>query len=63
MRIIGGSIYEPEMFNAIEESMQRFDASAGKELIYVDAIKILLERGRSCEALKILNGEYYDCRK
>jgi UTP--glucose-1-phosphate uridylyltransferase len=59
--VIGGSVYEPEMFNAIEESMEHFDANAGKELIYIDAIKVLLERGRSCEALKILNGEYYDC--
>lgn len=59
--IIGGSVYESEMFNAIEESMRNFDADAGRELIYVDAIKILLSRGRSCQALKILNGEYYDC--
>ena len=59
--IIGGSVYEPEMFDAIEEAMRRHDGSAGKELIYVDAIKILLERGRKCQALKIQNGEYYDC--
>ena len=59
--IIGGSVYEPEMFNAIEEAMKRHDASTGRELIYVDAIKILLERGQKCQALKIVNGEFYDC--
>jgi len=59
--IIGGSVYEPEMFNAIEEAMKHHDPSNGRELIYIDAIKILLERGKRCEALKILNGEFYDC--
>jgi UTP--glucose-1-phosphate uridylyltransferase len=59
--IIGGSVYEPEMFNAIEEATKRHDASSGRELIYVDAIKILLERNKKCQALKIANGEFYDC--
>jgi len=59
--IIGGSVYEPEMFNAIEEAMKRHDASNGRELIYLDAIKILMERDRKIQALKIANGEFYDC--
>lgn len=59
--VIGGSVYEPEMFNAIEEAMKNHDSSTGRELVYVDAIKILLERGKMCQALKIANGEYYDC--
>ena len=59
--IIGGSVYDPEMFNAIEEAARRFDRNSGKEFIYIDAIKILMERGRTCQALKILNGEFYDC--
>jgi UTP--glucose-1-phosphate uridylyltransferase len=57
--IIGGSVYEPEMFNAIEEAMKHHDGSGG--LIYVDAINVLLKRGSACQALKIANGEYYDC--
>jgi len=60
--LIGGSIYEPDMFNAIEEAMHRLEASGeNRELVYVDAINILLERGRPCHAVKIKDGEFYDC--
>jgi UTP--glucose-1-phosphate uridylyltransferase len=60
--LIGGSVYEPEMFNAIEEAMHRH-VKGGKtgELFYVDAVNILLERGKECYAVKIKNGNFYDC--
>src|SRR6185437_833236 len=49
--LIGGSIYEPEMFNAIEEAMQRLaKEGSNRELVYIDAVKILLERGKTCYA-------------
>jgi UTP--glucose-1-phosphate uridylyltransferase len=60
--LIGGSIYEPEMFNAIEEAMRRAEtANESRELMYIDAINILLEQGKDCHALKITNGNFYDC--
>lgn len=67
--LIGGSIYEPEMFNAIEKAMRRFGGNSGgsngggkrRELVYIDAINILLEQGKACHAVKIQNGNFYDC--
>ena len=60
--LIGGSVYEPEMFNAIEEAMQRFDGKNGaRELVYIDAVNILLERNKNCYAVKMVNGDFYDC--
>lgn len=60
--LIGGSVYEPEMFNAIEEAMHRLAAARDpRELVYVDAINILLERQKKCHSVKITNGEFYDC--
>jgi UTP--glucose-1-phosphate uridylyltransferase len=51
------------MFDAIEEAMRRFkkETAGSRELVYIDAIKILMERGKSCHAVKISNGDYYDC--
>ena len=62
--LIGGSVYEPEMFNAIEEAMHRLaraNAKESRELVYVDAINILLERQKTCHSAKITNGNFYDC--
>lgn len=60
--LIGGSIYEPVMFNAIEEAMSRLKrAGETREVVYVDAINVLLERGKNCHAVKIANGNWYDC--
>jgi UTP--glucose-1-phosphate uridylyltransferase len=60
--LIGGSVYEPEMFNAIEEALRRMNGDSGsRELVYVDAINILLERDKNCHAVKIANGDFYDC--
>ncbi|MCX6797127.1 MAG: sugar phosphate nucleotidyltransferase [Candidatus Doudnabacteria bacterium] len=60
--ITGGAIYEPEMFNAIEEAMRRLQQdNTPRELVYVDAVNILLERGKDCYAKEIKNGIYRDC--
>lgn len=60
--IVSGYVYGPEMFSAIEEAMKRMeDKNTPGELVYVDAVKILLEQGRTCHALEIQNGKYYDC--
>ncbi len=60
--IMGGAVYEPEMFNAIEEAMARLEKeNIPRELVYVDAVNILLERQRRCLAVEILGAKYYDC--
>ncbi len=59
--VIGGAIYEPEMFGAIEEAMKRLEKEGSKrELVYIDALNILLERKMKCLALEI-KGKFYDC--
>jgi UTP--glucose-1-phosphate uridylyltransferase len=60
--LVSGSLYGPEMFDAIGEAMQRLEHdNTPRELVYVDAVKILLEQGRACHAVEIENGKYYDC--
>jgi UTP--glucose-1-phosphate uridylyltransferase len=60
--IPGGTIYGPEIFEAIEEASRRLKKTDPKrELHYIDAINILLEQHKDCYALEIKNGRYYDC--
>ncbi|HTL39338.1 MAG TPA: UTP--glucose-1-phosphate uridylyltransferase [Methylomirabilota bacterium] len=60
--IVGGAIYGPEMFDAIEESMKRLaKEQTSRELVYIDALNILLEQKKNCYALEIKNSKYYDC--
>lgn len=60
--IIGGAVYGPEMFNAIEESMRRLEEeNTPRELVYVDAVNILLERNKKCLAAEIDGGIFRDC--
>jgi UTP--glucose-1-phosphate uridylyltransferase len=59
---VSGSLYDPEIFNAIEESMKRLkNGTMTGENGYIDAVNILLERGKLCYAAEIKNGHYYDC--
>ncbi len=60
--IPGGTVYGPEMFDAIEEAMRRLEQkNTPGELVYVDAINVLLEQQKSIYAVEIKNGTYYDC--
>jgi len=60
--IVSGYAFGPEMFDAIEEAMKRHKESGStKELVYVDALNILLEQGRDCYVKEIEGGKYYDC--
>jgi len=60
--VVSGSLFGPEIFNAIEESMRHLDQNqTQKELVYIDALNILLEQKKDCYALEIKNGKYYDC--
>jgi UTP--glucose-1-phosphate uridylyltransferase len=60
--VIGGAIYGPEMFDAIEEARLRLEKeNTPRELVYIDAINILLEQGKKVYAVEIKNGKFYDC--
>lgn len=60
--LIGGSVYDPEMFNAIEEAMRRAEHNnTPGELVYVDAVNILLERQKKCHAVEMKNASFHDC--
>lgn len=60
--ITGGAVYGPEMFDAVGEAMSRVAAeSTPREVVYVDAINVLLEQQKDIYALEITNGKFYDC--
>ncbi|HEX5430003.1 MAG TPA: UTP--glucose-1-phosphate uridylyltransferase [Patescibacteria group bacterium] len=60
--VVSAAVYDPEMFSAIEEAMRDFEAGKlSRELVYVDAVNILLKRQKACWAVEIQNGKYYDC--
>jgi UTP--glucose-1-phosphate uridylyltransferase len=61
--IVSGYLFEPVIFDAIEEAMRRNEEASATptELTYTDALSILLERQKACYAVEIKNGKYYDC--
>ncbi len=62
LAIIGGAIYGPEMFEALEEALRRWiKENTTKEFLYIDALNVMLEQNKDCYALEIKNGKYYDC--
>ncbi len=60
--VVSGSVFTPELFEAIEESMRRLERdNTPKELVYTDAVNILLEQDKECYAVEIKNGKFHDC--
>ena len=60
--IVSGGVYGPEMFPAIEEALWRLEREdSPRELVYVDAVNILLEQGREVYSVEIKGGKYHDC--
>lgn len=59
LAIVSGQVYNPDIFEAIEEAERR--RQPGNELVYIDAINVLRERGQQVHALPIQGGKYYDC--
>ncbi len=57
--IVSGQIYNPDIFAAIEEAERRREP--GSELVYIDAINVLRERGEQVHAIPIRGGKFYDC--
>ena len=62
LAVLSGNVFGPEMFDALEEAMNRHaQNNMPGEVVYIDAINILLEQKRACYAVEIKNGKYYDC--
>lgn len=59
LAIVSGQVYNPDIFDAIEEANRR--RSEGSELVYIDAINVLREQGQKVHAVPINGGKYYDC--
>lgn len=60
--VVSGLVLGPEFFPAMEEALHRYEQqNTPGELVYVDAINILLEQNQDCYALPIQDGRYYDC--
>ncbi len=60
--VVSGSVFEPEMFSAIEEAMKRHEKdNTPRELVYIDAVNILLEQKKKCWAVEIKDAKYHDC--
>ncbi|HAG27231.1 TPA: UTP--glucose-1-phosphate uridylyltransferase [Patescibacteria group bacterium] len=60
--VVSGLLLSPEFFPALEEAMARHEQqNTPGELVYVDAINILLEQNKDCYAVEIENGKYHDC--
>ena len=60
--IVSGSLYTADIFPALEEAMRRHELkNTPGELVYVDAVNVLLEQKKDVYAVEIQNGKYYDC--
>ncbi len=60
--VVSGALYTSEIFDCVEEAAKRLEAeNTPRELVYVDALNVLLERKMKAYALEIKNGKYYDC--
>lgn len=58
LAIVSGYLYTPEIFEAIEECGI---PEPGHELVYTDALNVLLQKGKPVYAVEIKDGHYYDC--
>ncbi len=58
--IVSPFLFEPEFFDAVEEAMSRHK-DAGREVHYIDAINIMLERQKACFATQFQSSTYHDC--
>lgn len=55
---VSGFIFTPEIFDAIEEVQK--DLPDGKELIYIDALNVMMNKNIPIYASEIKNAVYYD---
>lgn len=62
MAVVSGFVFPPEMLMAADEAIKRWEKQkSDKEVLYIDALNILMEQGHNVFALEIKDGIYYDC--
>lgn len=59
LAIVSGFVFTPDFFPALEEANKEIGDS--RELVYVDGVNKLLEKGKSAYAMEVKGGKYYDC--
>lgn len=60
--VVSGALFEPSIFDAIALSMQNHtDRNDTSEVVYTEALNILLNKDHTLYALEIQNGTYFDC--
>jgi UTP--glucose-1-phosphate uridylyltransferase len=62
LAVPGGSLWTPMIFPVIQELSKRPDVLSGKrELMYTDALDILIKKGYNCLGVEINNAKFHDC--
>lgn len=60
--VVGGYVFAPDYFPAIEEAMHALlQRNTPDELYWADGMNNLLRDGKEAHAVQIQNGRYYDC--
>lgn len=60
--VVSGTLFEPSIFDAIERTMADHEARGDtSEVVYTEALNILLKEKHTCFALEIKDGTYFDC--
>lgn len=57
LAIVSGFVFTPDIFDALEQ----YQPEPGKELVYVDGVNSLMQKGKDVYAMEIKGGHYYDC--
>jgi UTP--glucose-1-phosphate uridylyltransferase len=58
--IVSPFLFEPEIFDALEEAMETHK-NDGREIHYIDGINKILAKDKACYALQFQDGKYHDC--
>jgi UTP--glucose-1-phosphate uridylyltransferase len=60
--VVGGYVFSPDIFPAMEEAIAKLDQSnAQAELYWADGMNIMLAAGKQAYAVELQNSRYYDC--
>ncbi len=58
LAVVSAFLFTPEIFEAIDKVGT---PSPGEELVYIDALNVLLDEGKPIYAVEIKDGRYFDC--
>jgi len=57
LAIVSGFAFSPDIFEALES----YKPEPGEELVYLDGVNVLRDRGQDAYAMEVKGGKYYDC--